>query len=266
MIRLVNVLLLVGLYGRGVMAQDPTPAPTSLAPTEAPWSGCVLLDPNGNPEEDARVTIGEATPICLTLGPGGSWSARVSYLRWMFTPKADEYSRFRIPNSYQELVNSGAVPQLQESTLTVHSASQDQLSWLRVYWDQETNRIFPFLTAIIDVKNGVVQGIAWDDACVFCGKSRCLENTFDFDGNSADERKSGAPSKGCYYTKKECDTIEEGSDVQCDILLYVVWTGTDSNGDALLSSANRFSAFPPGRLQDRISQQLPDLPDNPFRD
>jgi hypothetical protein len=166
--------------------------------------------------------------------------------------------------AYNDLVRDGN-SNLGQTNLTVHVASQSQLSWLRVYWDQDANRLFPFLTAIIDLDNGRVTGIAWDDSCVFCSGGRCVENTYDFDGNSADERRSGAPSKGCYFVSEECNTIQAdaSNEVDCNVLLYVVWTGTDVDGKAMQSSANRFSNFSPAKLQDRAKSLLPDLPSLP---
>jgi hypothetical protein len=74
-------LFMMACFGEKILAQNE-------------WTGCV--DPR-NPT-NSRVKIGDPTPVCLTVGPGGSWSRGVPYIRWMFTPKADEYSRFRIPN------------------------------------------------------------------------------------------------------------------------------------------------------------------------
>jgi hypothetical protein len=133
------------------------------------------------------------------------------------------------------------------------------LSFLRVYYDPIKGRIFPYLTAIIDVANGVVQGIAWDNACVFCSSDLCLENTFNFAGQPATDLTG--QSKGCYLEKATCNALKfENGTTDCDIQLYVVWTGTDVKGQVFQSSANRFSAFPPARIQDRINQLLPPLP------
>lgn len=140
------------------------------------------------------------------------------------------------------------------------------LSFLRVYFDPKETRVFPFLTAVIDVSSGIVQGIAWDNACVFCNKQRCLENMYNFDGVSASALGVSAPSKGCYFTEQECNKIHENGGTQCDVTLYVVWTGTDQDGRTFQSSGKRFSAFPPARLQDSLMNQLPSLSDfNPFR-
>lgn len=166
--------------------------------------------------------------------------------------------------AYSQLVNDPVVFNRGQN-LTIHTAAQDKLSFLRVYYDPAEYRIFPFLTAVVDVENGIVLGVAWDDACVFCSKSRCMENMYNFDGVSASELGVKSPSKGCYFTQEECNKIHAEGGTDCDVTLYVVWTGSDKDGKSFQSSGKRFSAFPPGKLQDRLLNQLPSFSDlNPF--
>jgi hypothetical protein len=120
------------------------------------------------------------------------------------------------------------------------------------------SRVFPFLTAIIDVENGVVKGITWDDACLFCTANDCQPNTFNFQGRLASEEEALQPVGGCGVLTDACATLQAENSVGCDLLLYVVWTGTDSQGNDFKSSAYRFSAFPAQSWTDRISQNLPD--------
>ena len=137
-----------------------------------------------------------------------------------------------------------------------------RISYQRKYYDG-FSKVYPFLTAILDVKNGVVDGIAWDDGCLFCRKIQCLENTFDFTGLKGNEEEFRQKTKGCYITSDLCVPENEdgtGKNI-CDLQLYVVWTGTDSNGLALQSSNFRFSAFPVQELTDRFSQFVPDVPE-----
>ena len=119
----------------------------------------------------------------------------------------------------------------------------------------------------MDVASGVVQGITWDDACVFCGRRQCDEITYDFNGNPGTQADYAQPTRGCYITEQECNRLhfEEGR-TDCDLTLYVVWTGSDSSGNSFLSAANRFSKFPVQELQNRLSQSIPDidLTSNPF--
>ena len=153
-----------------------------------------------------------------------------------------------------------------DGNITIHAAAQDKLSFLRVYFDPKESRVFPFLTAVVDVTNGIVKGVAWDNACVFCNKQRCVENMYNFDGILASELGINSPSKGCYFSQEECNKIHKLNGTDCDVTLYVVWTGTDKNGRSFQSSGKRFSAFPPARLQDSLLNRLPSLSDfNPFR-
>ena len=85
-----NLLLL--LLAISVRGQEPTQAPTTLAPTMTPWGGCSV--------DDKLVTIGEPTSVCLTLASNLNWSNNtVSYLRLPFLPQADQYSRILVPQS-----------------------------------------------------------------------------------------------------------------------------------------------------------------------
>ena len=154
----------------------------------------------------------------------------------------------------------------QEKAVTVGVGVQQALSFLRLWKEgpdvtEETNsrnyKVYPHLTAIIDVKNGVVQGITWDDACIFCSGFQCDEITYDFNGNLQSKSTAEQPTGGCGMTMEECSTKHNAGGTDCDLVLYVVWTGTDVDGKALLSSANRFSAFPAQELRNRLTQNLP---------
>jgi hypothetical protein len=134
-----------------------------------------------------------------------------------------------------------------------------RLSFQKSYTDG-FEKIFPHLTAIVNVVEGVVTGITWDDAGVFCGKSESEPNTFDFAGNVATEAEAEQPVRGCYLDFEECKTWHASGRTDCDMLMYIVWTGTDANGKSFLSSGYRFSAFPAQDLGDRFSQNLPELP------
>jgi hypothetical protein len=128
----------------------------------------------------------------------------------------------------------------------------NSLSFLRRYYDTSTQYLYPYLTAIVDVRDGKVAGIAWDDACIFCNRDRCLANTYNFDGSEATQEQISQPTNGCYFTRDECVALHAGGSEDCDLKLYVVWTGKDAHGRVLLSSDSRFSAFPPNRIQENV--------------
>lgn len=250
------------------MAQDtaaPTEVPITPAPTSLSWQGCE--DPVNGP---SLVTIGEKTTICLVISDGPDWSGPRSYMRLNFQPIADTYSRFHVPNSFKQLVidPNGRVGSLFSGNITVHTECQKALSYQKWYFNGG-DKVFPFLTAIIDVENGVVRGITWDDASIFCSPDEAERNTFDFNGLAGSEEKFGQPVEGCFLSLKNECTVQTETGTQCDLLLYVVWTGTDSKGNSFLSSSYRFSAFPAQDWSDRIMNNLPEfkIPDlNPFDD
>jgi hypothetical protein len=113
----------------------------------------------------------------------------------------------------------------------------------------------------MDVKNGVIQGITWDDGCVFCGATECIENTYNYNGIAQNQSTAGQETRSCFIKRQDCEDLigTNSSSTVCDITVYTVWTGTDANGIALQSQAYRFSAFPAQELSDRISQLL--IPD-----
>lgn len=233
----------------------------------AEWEGCVTEYGDNNNLVKSNVKTG----VCLTVGENvKDWGTGVNYKRYSFAPRADDYSRFVVQGSYNSLVKSTTSS---NTNVTVFASSQKSLSFVRKYYDADFG-VFPYLTAVINVKKGVVQGIAWDDACVFCREARCLENTFDFSGNVAMPRE---PTRGCYLSIEECDrfaadatansgTSGNSNENVCDLKLYAVWTGTDSDGNYLKSSSKRFSAFSTKQVQDQVRDGFAKLvPDFDFR-
>jgi len=241
-----------------VPASAPPPAKPAAASGGTSWGGCV------SPEKGFElVTIDARTTICLVLSSGGDWSSETEYMRLNFAPIADTYSRFHVPRSFRQLVGTpreeltGFFP----GNITVHSESQTALSFQKLYYDAEKKRIYPYLTAIISVDKGSITGITWDNACVFCSASECEDNTYGYDGQLATKEEALQPVGGCSLSVEEC---EASTKAECDLMLYVVWAGTDSNGRDFTSSANRFSAFPKQSWSDRLSLNLgmPDWMDN----
>jgi hypothetical protein len=160
-------------------------------------------------------------------------------------------------------VNTGSI--FANKNVTVGVASQSSLSFLRLYYNVNLQLVYPYLTAIMDVRDGVVRGITWDNACVFCGgfADECEENTYSFTGLLQTQETSGQETKSCYKPVAKCTEAMQSDDEEvkrlCDITLYVAWTGTDVDGKALQSQAYRFSEFPVQALTDRLTQLIPDL-------
>ena len=148
-------------------------------------------------------------------------------------------------------------------SITVFFWGLSSVSFQKLYVNITKELVYPQLTAIIDVEMGDVVGISWDDGCIFCGSSECDENTFNFQGESSTPIDDAG---SCGETVDFCRDSLARESGECDLMLYVVWTGTDSNGRAFKSAAYRFSAFPKQELGDNFDISLPqiDWPDNPF--
>lgn len=163
--------------------------------------------------------------------------------------------------AYRDLVQRKNVTKnifFDSTQITISAASQTALSYVRVYYDTVKDRVYPFLTAIMDVDRGVVRSITWDDACVFCGGTECVENTYNFNGAPQNQSSAGQITRSCFVSTEDCNALisTNSSSTVCDLTIYAVWTGTDSNGIALQSQAYRFSEFPAQELSDRITQLL----------
>jgi len=208
-----------------------------------PYSGCA--NPNN---EDLKVKKGNSTMVCIIISSAGSWVGGMPYRRFTFTPLADEANYFVIDNSYYDLVEQSNFPDA-----TVHVESQKEISFMRRYYNATMDQIFPFLTAIINVDEGDVIGITWDEACIFCKENqdpdRCVENTYSFDGTHPTGDEFPTPSKGCWLNKEECDTTttstgkDEKLESVCTLGIHFVWTGTDENNVPLTSYGTRRSAL-----------------------
>jgi hypothetical protein len=170
--------------------------------------------------------------------------------------------------AFANLVSNNTNTIWQSKNITVGAASLQSLSFLKMYYNIQSKRIYPFLTAIINVHKGNITSITWDDACVFCSPNECEQITYDFNGNLQTPESSGQPTGGCYIPQDQCKSGATTGDTSksnpganiCDLMLYVVWSGTDASNRAFQSSNSRFSAFPPQNIQDRIKQLLPEIP------
>ena len=111
----------------------------------------------------------------------------------------------------------------------------------RGYYDNSTQRVFPNpVTIIIDVDDGKIASVSFDDSCVFCEPERCVPNTYNPTGFSV---SGDIYYEECYKTVMECDELVKSDPTACDLSAYIVWTGFDKNGKVLDSVNSRFSAF-----------------------
>uniref|UniRef100_H3GV88 Uncharacterized protein n=2 Tax=Phytophthora ramorum TaxID=164328 RepID=H3GV88_PHYRM len=192
------------------------------------------------------VVKGDTTYVCVNVN---------NEYRTLFTPVADKFTVLRVSDSWND-TRIGANPS--GAFLTVSSLKYR--TNYKLYSSASTGRISPYMTAIISVKKGAVQGVSWDEGCYFCTAEMCDYNLYSKPEESATGRLSGQ-GKTCYTPADSClassnstvdvgDSSSAGSNAtsanttaQCDLTIYVGWTGTDKNGDYLGSASLRMSQF-----------------------
>jgi len=95
----------------------------------------------------------------------------------------------------------------------------------------------PFWTLVIELADGLVSTITWDDSCPLCDSSDlCVEG-----------RNCGVLHTSCGNT---------ASDDNCNLQIYVAWFGTDVDGRYLTSSDKRLSRFRSGSLRGAYDSAL----------
>lgn len=196
------------------------------------------------------VVKGAITYVCVNVN---------DEYRTLFMPIADKFVVLRISDSWND-TRIGANPS--GAFLTVSSLRYR--TNYKAYSSASKGRISPYMTAIISVKKGVVQGVSWDEGCYFCTADMCDYNLFSKPEETATARLSGQ-GKTCYTQVDSCSVANSSStstdvgdgsvassnatvgvyntSAQCDITIYVGWTGTDKNGEYLGSALLRMSQF-----------------------
>eukprot|EP00943_MAST-04B_sp_MAST-4B-sp1_P001018 g1018.t1 len=169
----------------------------------------------------------------------------------------------------------------------IHVESMGKRSLAKAYkvyhHDENTPKwAFPILTIVISVKKGKVQALTWDDGCHFCqdvGDS-CQSNIFTLPTNRFNEtikvsdtaisklmldglgkncRVDANPGVDILTKARDCTGTECQQynkycvDGNCDLKLFVVWTGTDSEGNYFKSASLRFSRFAKYSINDLYS-------------
>jgi hypothetical protein len=218
------------------------------------------------PDDGTLVTVGEETSVCLLLSrlewgahAGNSNSGEFHTVKASL--KADEFSVIKTSNSWTGVsyADDKAMIDLKISDSTAGNGLGVAVGSLGMPSYQKAYRLvasstssvtFPVLMAVIRVEEGKVMDITWDDTCDWCSADRCAANTYNYKGEAV-----LTDSKACYFPDDECVRAGTATQVpylgnqitqieskpECDLKVYVTWTGTDSKGFHFLSAATRFS-------------------------
>lgn len=141
--------------------------------------------------------------------------------------------------------------------------------------------VFPIVTLVISVQNGVVQEVFWDDNCYFsysrqagtttgAEQMTCALNAYQWDNkftnlrnqtyNSLLNRNGGTTGYDTYISNSACrsnnwrDPSSIGTSTTpvtstplpegfCDLGIYVTWVGTSGDGQQLGSASPRYKRF-----------------------
>jgi len=109
--------------------------------------------------------------------------------------------------------------------------------------------IIPYWVAIINLHNGIPQSIQWDDGCFTCKGDSCINET-------------------CGVNINDCFPYKDGSQIDCDLKVYIAWFGTDNNGNYLTSAGKVPSRFQEYSVSSAVSSaafqaydQVPNAPE-----
>jgi len=225
----------------------PSGAPTSAAPSIAAPSGAPTSSPTLAPTltwEDIDIKTIEANLTC-----GMKDVAYRQYDKMMppfcvviddqyyvaFYPNVDDFTLLEVEDSF----GAPWLDSPQNNPVYIRAEVGTKSSFWRTR-SQGTGAgmlTVPFWTIVIEVTNGLVDTLTWDDSCPLCSSSDlCVEG-----------RNCGVPHTSCGNA---------ASDDNCNLQIYVAWFGTDVDGNYFTSSDKRLSRFRSGSLAGAYASAL----------
>lgn len=114
-----------------------------------------------------------------------------------------------------------------------------------------SDSFFNFMTAIITVDKGIVKSIDWDNGCYTC--MNCEENSIlEVDGEmelieSSSPFYKAYQGKNCLVKERNCESVN------CDLTIYLAWSGSDAKGRVFQSANLRMSRFQSGSIESIIN-------------
>ena len=200
------------------------------------------------------IVVGENAYICITFN---------DKIRLPFLVEIDKMTSIGLGGSYTSDEQFTFEGNGQWSVFDISaSGGEDSVSKssrkIYKYPGLNGNRVMNVYTAIIHVNMGVVTGISWDDGCFFCSLTTCDSSTALITGTNSTitgyEQLDASRTElvdlfgeNCYTPVSGSGNCEQictsGKACECDLSVYVVWTGTDVNGKYMKSAGLRFSRF-----------------------
>lgn len=164
---------------------------------------------------------GDKVPTALVINsvPGG-------IVKTTFFPLMDQFSMMQVVNSTDTIWLDGSdSTRVRVEQIGARSPSRRRSAGC-------THRV-PFWTLVVTMEDGYITKQEWDDDCSLC--SLCsVEGT-------CGEDESICVDYNCASQPVACTS--RGGPTDCDLKIYIGWTGTDKNGVYLTSAGKRLSQF-----------------------
>lgn len=109
--------------------------------------------------------------------------------------------------------------------------------------------LVPFVSAVVNLRDGAIHSIVWDNLCANCGSSECATSQAALDDKMVPSGAYRESSGTCGVTATELAGKERATDFK----VFLTWAGTDVDGRPAKSSAFRFSKFAGATLRDMWS-------------
>eukprot|EP01084_Bolivina_argentea_P047881 88272_1 len=218
------------LWPRYVTCQD--------ADTPGCWSG------------NAPLEKGQLTKVCLfvnnlLVSEGSSVSSIV------IAPKIDDYSLIFVNDSWRADDNTDLLLNTFGSPIAFHLETEGYVTDQKVFRNTQESRTWPIYTAVIAVDKGWVTDVYWDKVCQLCPRDNCVPNSYKITNETTD--LFGVET--CFWSYSDCLQSGQTASNQCQLRVYIAWTGTDVHGIELQSYNKRLSLLS-GRTLNTLMSDL----------
>ena len=164
---------------------------------------------------------GDFTVLVLHVGveEGTADNATASAQKAIYYPKVDDFSELRA-TSTQPLI--GKPDTSVRVWLEFPSSNLRSETRVMLRNDETGQRLVGSRSITIEVTDGTVTDLVWEDTCNGCTTQSCLEDSCSTETDSLDPK---------------CDDADALKDdpYRCGLKIYVGWRGTDSKGVSLTS-------------------------------
>lgn len=152
-----------------------------------------------------------------------------------FYPDVDDFTLLEVENSF----NASWLDSPDNDPVYIRAEVGTHSTYWRARSQMRGGRkiTVPFWTLVVEITDGLVSKLTWDDSCPLCETSDlCVE-----------ERNCGVVHSSCG------NSVDSNN---CNLQIYLAWFGTDVDGKYMTSSDKRLSRFRSGSLRGAYDSAL----------